>query len=61
MGCCCSLHSPPLRAFVFGGWVDYLYSFRARPASLVQAPSRLSYLFVGHDRLMSSSAPPDLR
>ncbi|KAK1836329.1 hypothetical protein QBC39DRAFT_297404 [Podospora conica] len=60
MDCCFSWRSPPLRGFAFRAWVDYLYSFRTRPSS-VQAPSRLSYLFVGHDRLMSSSAPPDLR
>jgi hypothetical protein len=56
---CYPRHSPPLGRFQFQGWVNYLYSFRASP-EVAQRPSQLSYLFVGHDRLVSTSAPPDI-
>lgn len=55
---CYSRHLPPLGRFEFGDWVAYLYSFRARSSTFAQPPSQLSYLFVGHDRLISTSAPP---
>lgn len=57
---CCAWHSPALEKFSMGLWIDYLYSFRQRPSSLAQPPSQLSILFVGHDSLMSTSAPPNL-
>ncbi|KAI2624851.1 hypothetical protein GGR54DRAFT_629357 [Hypoxylon sp. NC1633] len=44
-------------------WVSYLYSFRSRPKNLSPSrqPSQLSLLLVGHDRIMSTSAPPTLQ
>ncbi|KAK4246769.1 hypothetical protein C7999DRAFT_41839 [Corynascus novoguineensis] len=35
-------------------WASYLYSFRVKSPVLVRTPSRLSFLFVGHDRLIST-------
>lgn len=55
---CCSRHSPPLERFTLRAWVAYLYSFRVRSSMLAQPPSQLSYLFVGYDRLISTSGPP---
>ncbi|KAK1750617.1 hypothetical protein QBC47DRAFT_365217 [Echria macrotheca] len=56
-----SRHSPALSRFDFGAWVSYVYSFRTRSASLSQAPSQLSLLFMDQNRWMSSSAPPDIK
>ena len=53
----CFWRFPLLEKFAFGRWVAYLYSFRPPSAALVVAPSQLSYLFVGHDRLLSAPAP----
>lgn len=47
--------SRTLARFKFEHWVMYLYSFRARTSSA--PPSQLTLLLVGHDRLMSASAP----
>ncbi|KAI1136184.1 hypothetical protein F5Y05DRAFT_415367 [Hypoxylon sp. FL0543] len=46
----------------FADWVSYLYSFRPKSNrwSPSRRPSQLSVLFVGHDRIMSTSAPPAL-
>ncbi|KAI0472954.1 hypothetical protein GGR56DRAFT_667245 [Xylariaceae sp. FL0804] len=59
----CLWRRPPLLAFDFRSWIAYLYSFRPRPSNLSPSrqPSQLSFLFVGHDRLVSTSAPPALQ
>lgn len=58
---CSSWHVPRLVLFEFDSWITYLYSFRARASSQTLNPSQLSFLFVGHDHLMPSSAPPAIR
>lgn len=58
---CAAWHSPPLLSFQFRNWVSYLYSFRPRGRmSPSRRPSQLSLLLVGHDRFISTSAPPAL-